>query len=42
MCKMHAVAVDKAHEKLVNKDIKTYVGRPSKEYLNKITLLDPR
>ena len=34
--KMHAVALDEAHEMLVNKDIKTYVVRPSKEYLNKI------
>ena len=34
--KMHAVALDKAHEMLVNKDIKTSVVRPSKEYLDKI------
>ena len=34
--KMHAAALDEAHEILVNKDIKTYVVRPSKKYLNKI------
>ena len=34
--KMHAVALDEAHEMLVNKDIKTSVVRPSKEYLDKI------
>ena len=33
---MPAVALDEAHEMLVNKDIKTYVVRPSKGYLNKI------
>ena len=40
--KMHVVALDEAHEMLFNKDIKTYVVRPAKEYLNIITLLDPR
>ena len=39
--KMHAVALDEAHEMLVNKDIKTYVVRPSKEYLNKIMYYYP-
>ena len=34
--KMHAVALDEAYEMLVNKDIKTGVVRPSKEYLKKI------
>ena len=38
---MHAVALDEAHEMLVNKDIKTYVVRPSKEYLNKILYYYP-
>ena len=38
---MHAVALDEAHEMLVNKDIKTYVVRPSKEYLNKIMYYYP-
>ena len=39
--KMHAVALDEAHEMLVNKDIKTYVVRPSKEYLDKIMFYYP-
>ena len=33
---MHAVYLDEAHEMLINKDIKTSVMRPSKEYLNRI------
>ena len=33
--KKHAVALEEAHEMLVNKDIKTYVIRPSEEYPNK-------
>ena len=36
---MHAVALDEAHEILVNKP---YVVRLSKEYLNIITLLDQK
>ena len=39
--RMHAVALDEAHEMLVNKDIKTSVVRPSKEYLNKIMYYYP-
>lgn len=39
--KMHAVALDEAHEMLVNKDIKTSVVRPSKEYLNRIMYYYP-
>ena len=39
--KMHAVALDEAHEMLLNKDIKTYVVRSSKEYLNKIMYYYP-
>ena len=38
---MHAVALDEAHEMLVNKDIKTSVVRPSKEYLDKIMYYFP-
>ncbi len=34
--KFCAVALDEAHEMLVNKDIKTTVVRPSQEYLNRI------
>ena len=37
--KMRAVALDEAHEMLVNKDIKTSAVQPSKEYLNKIMTL---
>ena len=37
----HAVALDEAHEMLVNKDIKTSIFRPSKEYLNKIMYYYP-
>ena len=32
---MHAVALDEAHETLINKHIKTSVVRPSKEYLDR-------
>ena len=39
--KMHAVALDEAHEMLVNKDIKTSVVRPSREYLNRIMYYYP-
>ncbi len=36
-----AVALDEAHEMLVNKDIKTTVVRPSQEYLNRIMYYYP-
>ena len=39
--KMHAVALDEAHEMLVNKDIKTSVVRPSREYLNRVMYYYP-
>ena len=39
--KMCAVALDEAHEMLVNKDIKTSVVRPSREYLNRIMYYYP-
>ena len=37
---MHAVALDEAHEMLVNKDLKTIV-RPSKEYLDRMLYYYP-
>lgn len=39
--KVHAVALVEAHEMLVNKEIKSYVVRPSNEYLNKIMYYYP-
>ena len=39
--KKHVVVIDEVHEMLVNKDIKTNVVRPSKEYLNKIVYYYP-
>ena len=38
---IHAVALDEVHEMLINKDIKMYIVRPSKEYLNKIMYYYP-
>ena len=35
------MALDKAHEMLVNKDLKTAVVRPSKEYLERILYYYP-
>ena len=34
--KMHAVALDEAHEMIVNKDIKTSVVQPSKSISTKL------
>ena len=34
--RMHAVALDEAHEMLVNKDNKTSIVRPTEEYLNRV------
>ena len=39
--RMHAVALDEAHEMLVNKDIKTTIVRPTKEYLNRVLYYYP-
>lgn len=39
--KMRVVALDEAHEMLINKDIKASVVRPSKEYLNRIMYYYP-
>ena len=33
---MHSVPLDEAHEMLVNKDLKTTVVRPTKEYIDRI------
>ena len=34
--RMRSVALDEAHEMLVNKDLKTRIVRPSKEYLDRM------
>ena len=39
--KMHAVALDEAHEMLVNKDIKTTIVRPTKEYIDRVLYYYP-
>ena len=36
---MSSVALDEAHEMLVNKDLKTTIVRPSKEYLDCSTII---
>ncbi len=38
---MNSVALDEAHETLINKDIKTSVVRPTKEYLDRILYYFP-
>lgn len=38
---MHSVALDEAHEMLVNKDLKTTIVRPTKEYLDRILYYFP-
>lgn len=38
---MRSVALDEAHEMLVNKDLKTTIVRPSKEYLDRILYYYP-
>ena len=38
---MRSVALDEAHEMLVNKDLKTTIVRPSKEYLDRMLYYYP-
>ena len=38
---MHSVALDEAHEMLVNKDLKTTIFHPSKEYLDRMLYYYP-
>ena len=38
---MHSVALDEAHEMLVNKHLKTTIVRPSKEYLDRMLYYYP-
>ena len=38
---MSALGLDEAHECLMNKDLKTTIVRPSKEYLDRLTYSYP-
>ena len=38
---MHAVALDEAHEMLINKHIKTTIVRPTKEYIDRVLYYSP-
>ena len=39
--RMRSVALDEAHEMLVNEDLKTTIVRPSKEYLDRVLYYYP-